>query len=306
MPHATPTLTATPQPLSIVIPGRALSEEATPRRARGRVRVDLLATREIGGLIASPYIGIPDYRARGRFIGLRFRLHNDTNRSVEPGDAFVSHVVLSDGYDVWSVWTHAEEHPNDAPNIIRAYNYNEGEAEPTVPVVPGESATMWAVFQVPTATTPTRLALRLEDMPRGQSWRLPPIDERPQAERQWRDDTVEPPPAFPTDPVVEPPAPARPVGDCPSEITQEEAWVVFDEITDGWSITICRTAAGSHLYHGEALDERAASITLEATLTRAGAYEATNGSYRYVVEPEKLTVWHGSELLLEEWFILGE
>jgi hypothetical protein len=79
-------------------------------------------------------------------------------------------------------------------------------------------------------------------------------------------------------------------GDCPFDTDGFPAWVVVDETTITWQVTICQTAGGGYLYHGEKHHDASSAITVPATSMGTDTYEAPNRSYSYQVNPDKLQV----------------
>ncbi len=69
-------------------------------------------------------------------------------------------------------------------------------------------------------------------------------------------------------------------------------------------VTVCQSADGEILYHGQARAEGAAGITLPAQRQDDG-FVAVNGTYRYTIGAGRLIVTNGAEVLSDDELTLA-
>ena len=85
---------------------------------------------------------------------------------------------------------------------------------------------------------------------------------------------------------------------CPPEILPSGT-VLLAARTGKFAVTVCQSADGAIVYHGQALAQEGSSITLPARRQDDG-YVAVNGTYRYTIGGGRLVVTTGADVLSDD------
>ena len=106
--------------------------------------------------------------------------------------------------------------------------------------------------------------------------------------------TASPPPA-----AMAPTTGTSPTGEpCPSDVLPSGT-VLLAAQTRKFAVTVCQSADGEIIYHGQALAQAGAGITLPAQRQDDG-FVAVNGTYRYTIGAGRLIVTNGAEVLTDD------
>jgi hypothetical protein len=97
--------------------------------------------------------------AQGHFVGIRFRLKNDLNSSVQPSSVLFDNMQITDGKQSWEVSDYSGIH-SDAPSWAWSANY--GDEQGATDVGAGFESYTWALFDVPKTAVPTAIAYQSE------------------------------------------------------------------------------------------------------------------------------------------------
>lgn len=111
--------------------------------------------------------------------------------------------------------------------------------------------------------------------------------------------TVSQPPA-----AVAPTTRTSPTGKpCPPDVLPSGT-VLLAAQTRRFAVTVCQSADGEIVYHGQALAQDGAGITLPAQRQDDG-FVAVNGTYRYTIGAGRLIVTNGAEVLTDDELTLS-
>ena len=109
----------------------------------GELVLEILSVEELPSVITDPYDG-QSYEAKGKFVGVRYRLTNNANVEVQPVTQIGRHLKITNGEQSW-----ADSDGLRFGSVADAWADDKGDSQGAEMVGPGFSIVTWTVFDTP-------------------------------------------------------------------------------------------------------------------------------------------------------------
>jgi hypothetical protein len=109
----------------------------------GELVLEILSVEELPSVITDPYDG-QFYEAKGKFVGVRYRLTNNANVEVQPVTQIGSHLEITNGEQGWS-----DSDSLRFGSVADTWADENGDSHGAEMVGPGFSIETWTVFDMP-------------------------------------------------------------------------------------------------------------------------------------------------------------
>ena len=109
----------------------------------GELVLEILSVEELPTVVTDPYIN-QAFEAKGKFVGVRYRLTNNANVEVQPVTQIGRHLEITNGDQSW-----ADSDNLRFGSVADAWAYEKGDSQGAEMVGPGFSIVTWTVFDTP-------------------------------------------------------------------------------------------------------------------------------------------------------------
>ena len=109
----------------------------------GELVLEILSVEELPSVVTDPYDG-QSYEAKGKFVGVRYRLTNNANVEVQPVTQIGRHLKITNGEQSW-----ADSDSLRFGSVADTWADEKGDSHGAEMVGPGFSIVTWTVFDMP-------------------------------------------------------------------------------------------------------------------------------------------------------------
>ena len=122
----------------------------------GELVLEILSVEELPRILIDPYID-QTFEAKGKFVGVRYRLTNNANVEVQPVTQIGRHLKITNGEQSW-----ADSDSLRFGSVADGWADENGDSHGAEMVGPGFSIVTWTVFDTPVQAVLSGLSVQSE------------------------------------------------------------------------------------------------------------------------------------------------